>query len=98
MTVYVDPLVQYAFRPTARFSGRWCHLTADTPAELHAFAQQLGLRRTWFQDHPTLWHYDLTLSKRAVAVRTGAVEVGRMEMGRMMRKRAQAMALTQGEN
>ncbi|QWQ39587.1 DUF4031 domain-containing protein [Streptomyces sp. YPW6] len=27
----------------------WCHLTADTEDELHAFAARLGLRRSWFQ-------------------------------------------------
>lgn len=89
MTVYVDTPAQYTFRPTERYSGRWCHITADDRAELHAFVERLGLKRAWFQDHPTLWHYDLTVSKHVVALRLGAVAVGRMEMGRLMRKRAQ---------
>ena len=42
MTVYVD---NYR-RPTTigRLNGRWSHLTADTPTELHTFAGRLGLR------------------------------------------------------
>lgn len=47
MTVYVDN-----FRTPAsvgRILGRWSHLTANTPEELHQFANRLGLRREWFQ-------------------------------------------------
>lgn len=56
----------------------WCHLFADTDEELHAFARQIGLRREWFQEPPKAsWrHYDLTASKRAVAISQGAVAVG----------------------
>lgn len=87
MTVYVDD-----FRVEARVAGmhsRWSHLIADTPEELHAFAERLNLRRVWFQD-PTVngkpkaepgtrgaenWHYDVTDSKRKEAIRLGAVPV-----------------------
>ncbi len=70
----------------ARANGRqWCHMMTDdlTPArleELHAMALEIGLRRTWFQDHVTLPHYDLVPSKRRLAVRAGAVEVESREM------------------
>lgn len=26
-----------------------CHMTADTPEELHAFAKRIGLKREWAQ-------------------------------------------------
>jgi hypothetical protein len=59
----------------------WCHLTADTKDELHAFARSIGLRRSWFQDKPAgLWHYDVTKSKRAEAVRAGATQIGYLNM------------------
>ena len=56
--------------------GVWCHMTADTRAELDAMADRIGLRRAWIQ-HPGQWHehYDLTKSKRRLAVAAGAVEV-----------------------
>ena len=82
MTVYVDELRDYT--KTARIkrlpSTHWAHLTADTREELHAFAARLGLRRAWFQDHATRWHYDLTPGKRALAVRLGARQITWREM------------------
>ena len=59
--------------------GRSCHLLPEdhSPyalAELHRFALSLGLRTAWFQ--PGRWpHYDLTASKRDLAIRQGAVPV-----------------------
>jgi hypothetical protein len=54
------------------------HMQADTIEELHAMAEQLGLRRSWFQSKPDKpWHdhYDLTRSKRNQAIRLGAVSL-----------------------
>jgi hypothetical protein len=45
---------------------------ADTPAELHAMASRIGLKRGWFQDDPRLPHYDLTIKRKAAAVKAGA--------------------------
>jgi Protein of unknown function (DUF4031) len=72
--IYVDALVDYGdLARERRLPGmHWCHLLADTRTELHAFAAQLRLRRAWFQDHPTEWHYDITPTKRTVALRLGA--------------------------
>lgn len=36
------------------------HLVGDKLQELHAFAQLVGLKRQWFQDHPHHPHYDIT--------------------------------------
>ncbi len=58
------------------FHNGSCHLTTDGPIEeLHAFAERLGMRRTWFQPHPKMDHYDLTPRRRAVALAHGAVFV-----------------------
>ena len=70
MGVYVDALRDWGWR-----LGRSCHLIADTNEELHEFAAKLGLKRAWFQKSTSGPHYDLTASKRALAVRLGAVEL-----------------------
>jgi hypothetical protein len=69
VTVYVDN-VRHRF-------GRMimCHLWADTVDELHAFAANLGLQRSWFQCPPKAsWeHYDISLGVKAKAIVLGAV-------------------------
>ncbi|MFS2113403.1 DUF4031 domain-containing protein [Herbaspirillum frisingense] len=66
MTVYVDD-EQIAWR-----GKLWCHMVADTPDELHAFATRLGLKRSWFQSASVYPHYDVTLSIREKALSMGA--------------------------
>lgn len=69
MTVYVDD-ARLPWR-----GMRMSHLQADTLEELHAFADSIGLRRSWFQagSRPEAAHYDVSESKRAEALRLGAV-------------------------
>lgn len=76
MTIYVDELHDFGG------DGVWCHLMTDSDdlEELHGFAQRIGLKREWFQDHSRHPHYDLAPSKRALAVKRGAVEVTATEM------------------
>lgn len=85
MTVYVDELLKHA-NARGIFRLGSCHLVADTLAELHAFAARIGMRRTWFQDHRFLPHYDLVASRRAAAVSLGAVEVKGMWLARKRRE------------
>lgn len=73
MAVYVD---QAAFP----FRGeKWCHMWADSDDELLAFADRLGLRRSWHQTPPhASWsHFDLAPTRRARALRLGAIETDR---------------------
>lgn len=63
-----------------------CHMVADTEAELHFMAAQIGIRRAWFQDHGKAPHYDLCQTKRALAVAKGAIEVDRRGLIRIVRK------------
>lgn len=86
MTVYVDN-----FRVPARvgrITGRWSHLVTDNPdpAELHEFAEKIGLQRRWFQTghHLFLPHYDVTDSKRAAAITAGAVPIDISELGTVL--------------
>lgn len=94
MTVYVDRVRDWSY--VARLKGlrhtHWCHLLADSREELHAFAGQLGLRRSWFQDHPIRWHYDLTPNKRVQAVRLGAVEIDHRDVAKIMQTRRDGTA------
>jgi preprotein translocase subunit YajC len=67
------------------------------PTELHEFAAEIGLRRSWFQrgkrlgrptEHdPAGDHYDVTEGKRWAAVRAGAVEIDQDGLVELMRKR-----------
>jgi len=67
--VYVDRLRDWGWR-----LGPSCHMIADCEAELHAFAASIGLRRSWFQSGRNA-HYDLTVKRRASALKKGAVEL-----------------------
>lgn len=80
MAVYVD---------NARIIHRrmkMSHMLADTEEELHAMAKCLGLKREWFQAHPTHPHYDICDYKRAHAVRLGAVSLARREVVALLRR------------
>ena len=73
MTVYVDDM-------RAAFGRmKMCHMIGDTEAELHAMADRIGVARRWYQRD----HYDIALSKRALAVAAGAREITMRQCGAM---------------
>lgn len=75
MAIYVDPIFNWPGK------GEWCHMATDGDlSELHAMAQRIGLKRSWFQNKPRYPHYDLRPSKRTLAIRLGAVEVSGGEL------------------
>ena len=80
MTVYVDDM-------KAKF-GRMimCHMMADTPEELHGMAGKIGLKRKWFQDHKKYPHYDVSLTRRKLAIEFGAKEISARDLVKMMRE------------
>lgn len=51
----------------------WSHMWADHICELHVMAHKIGLKVEWFQDHKTFPHYDVTPSKRELALKLGAI-------------------------
>lgn len=65
--------------------GVWCHMTADTHKELLAMAARNGMQASWIQ-HQGTWqeHFDVTLSRRNLAVEAGALEVGALQGVRNM--------------
>lgn len=82
MSAYVDQAVH-------RYRGMlMCHLLADTPAELHAMADRIGVRRCWFQCPPaaSFWHYDVCKTKRRLAVAAGAIECDRRALAEAMQR------------
>lgn len=82
MAVYVDN-ARLTFR-----NMRMCHMIADTIEELHAMADRLGLKRAWFQYSATHPHYDLSLSKRELAIQFGAHPLTSKELVMVLRKNA----------
>lgn len=86
--IYVD-----ALRPAPWRYKKSCHLFADTSAELHAFATRIGLRREWAQKEGTpTEHYDLTQTRRALAVESGAKEIGYRELANLIKAKRKAEA------
>ncbi|OON72304.1 DUF4031 domain-containing protein [Streptomyces tsukubensis] len=75
MTVYIDP-------PNWPGHGRmWSHLVSDVSyAELHAFADILGVPRRAFDGD----HYDIPSHRYADAVAAGAVATGSKELVRRL--------------
>ena len=83
MAVYVDDM-------RARFRNMvMCHMLADTDEELHAMADRIGVQRRWWQSPAKTSgsHYDIALSKRALAVRSGAIEITQRQAAMMNAKR-----------
>ena len=82
--VYVDNMrIQYG-------NMVMCHMVADTEEELHTLAARLGLKREWFQPgNNSLPHYDISMSRRRMAVQLGAREITAMEIGKMNLTHAQ---------
>lgn len=78
MTVYVDDM-------KASFSTMvMCHMIADSEEELHQMADQLGISRSHHQAPPRHHsHYDISQSKRALAIRKGAVEISQKTLACM---------------
>lgn len=64
------------------------HLVADTTDELLHMVDLIGVPRKWIQYPGTSKeHFDICLSKKAMAIANGAVEVGNVEMGRIIRNK-----------
>ena len=71
MAVYVDDAV-HPWR-----GQRWAHLMADTLAELHAMAAQLGIPRRAFQNRASGAHYDVPAPLREQAIALGVRAISR---------------------
>ena len=83
MTVYVDDMRADYGRMVM------CHMLADMDEELHVMAARIGVARRWWQSpaRTSGSHYDICLSKRALAVRFGAVQITWRQAGAMNTRR-----------
>lgn len=81
MAVYVDK-VKLAF-------GRMVmsHMIADDEEELHAMADRIGLKRSWYQADASTPHYDVSQSKKRAAIEAGAVELERREFVEVVKRK-----------
>jgi len=87
MAVYVDDM-------RASFGRmKMCHMIADTTEELLQMADRIGVQRKWIQKVGTPHeHFDIALSKRALAVQAGAKEITMRELGLLIYERRKAYA------
>ena len=87
MTVYVDN-ARHPYR-----GMRMSHMMADSTLELTNMADRIGLKQQWIQHQGTdKEHFDVSASKRALAVQLGAVEVSGRELAILMRQRREERA------
>jgi len=83
--VYVDNF--YVTGMTYR-GMKMCHMIADTREELLAMVDKIGVNRKWIQSFDTpREHFDICLTKRALAVKHGAIELGFRELAEKTRTR-----------
>lgn len=83
MTVYVDSMRA----PYGRMV--MCHMIADSSVELFAMAATIGVGLRWVQHKGTpREHFDIALSKRALAVAAGAKEITMRQTACMCLRRA----------
>lgn len=86
MTVYVDDMHRW---PMGRFGRmKMSHMIADTRAELLAMAEAIGVSARWIQ-HPGEHgeHFDIALSRRALAIERGAIEITTRQCSAMCARR-----------
>ncbi|BAP94500.1 hypothetical protein [Aurantimonas phage AmM-1] len=87
MAVYVDDM-------RAQFGRmKMCHMFADSTAELVAMADRIGVARKWIQHAGTpREHFDVAMSKRALAIAAGAKAITRREVGQLLADRLEGKA------
>lgn len=76
MAVYIDTPVK-----------GWSHMIADSIEELHIFAQNVGIKRCWYQNKrgKNQPHYDVRENKYSNVINQGAIKVTRKELFNIMK-------------
>jgi hypothetical protein len=65
-----------------------CHMLADTTEELVAMADKIGVDRKWIQKAGSSHeHFDIAMSKRALAVAAGAVEIDKYGLYELLKRK-----------
>jgi hypothetical protein len=87
MAVFVDDMFHHRM---GRFGRLKCsHMVADTDEELHAMAARIGVSEKWWQspDKTSGSHYDIAMSKRALAINAGAIPITMRQLAAMNARR-----------
>lgn len=93
MAVYVDNMKASYGRM------KMCHMMADTTDELLEMADRIGVKRRWIQYAGTVReHFDISMTKRAEAVKAGAIEVTMRDLGILMKRKREQDSNTLQEN
>lgn len=93
MSVYVDEM-------RAPF-GRMimCHMLADSTEELLEIATRIGVNHKWLQKAGTPYeHFDISLSKRQLAIEHGARIVTTNELVRVIQEKKSFLATLQHQS
>lgn len=90
MAVYVDDM---HLSEAGRYRHmKMSHMIADTEAELLEMADRIGVLRKWHQYPGTAKsHFDICMSKRALAVAAGATEIPMRRTGEIVRAKREKM-------
>jgi hypothetical protein len=99
MAVYVDELMDFGWKMRGK-PVQNCHMFTDELdlTALHAAAQAIGMKRSWFQDKAAAPHYDLTPGRRAAAVAHGVVPLSRADAVAVWKARRAALAAKQEQS
>jgi len=83
VSVYVDDMYKSAMGKYKKM--KMSHMVADTRDELLEMADKIGLKRDWIQyeDIPSRRHFDVSISKRKLAIENGAIELTMRELAAM---------------
>lgn len=82
MTVYVDDMYKHAHGKLKQM--KMSHMIADQDEELHFMATKIGMKKSWHQGD----HYDISLSKRKMAIELGAISVSQKQIAAMKRRKS----------
>jgi hypothetical protein len=77
MSVYIDAL------HVTRSGKMWCHMMADTDAEMISMQTKLRLRPDWVHGD----HFDLSPWKRSQAIKYGAIVVTSRDLVEIRRRK-----------
>lgn len=88
MGVYVDSeFIQYG-------RMKMCHMLADSQEELIAMAKRIGVNPKWIQHKGTpKEHFDICMSKRALAIEYGTEIIGRERLVEIIRNKRASMVV-----
>lgn len=86
MAVYVDDMYTIPLGNFGRM--KMSHMIADSTEELLAMCRKIGVNEKWIQKAGTPnEHFDISISKRKLAIDAGAIETGMRELAKKVLER-----------